>query len=163
MRGLISENNVSNFWLERGLFVQRIFLKSLVVSHRLLSGCTPSLLICSWNSALCVCQLLSLSEGFSEPSFFVMAEDLIWCSAQLPHPCEPGVRVRMWWQEERKTEVKGDQRPPSLYDHTGGFRRKPPAWQSRMVVVLRQRRASQQEPRCHTVGFFMLAAPSGPG
>ena len=37
-----------------------------------------------------------------------MAEDLIWCSAQLPHPYEPGVRVR-----ERKTEIRGTGAPPS--------------------------------------------------
>ena len=35
-----------------------------------------------------------------------MAEDFIWCSARLPHPHELGVRVRFWWQEERKTEVR---------------------------------------------------------
>ena len=39
-----------------------------------------------------------------------MAEDLIWCSAQLPHPYEVGVRVRMWWHPPPQRSYKG---PPA--------------------------------------------------
>ena len=36
-----------------------------------------------------------------------MAEDLIWCSAQLPHQYEVGVRVRMWWHPPPQRSYKG--------------------------------------------------------
>ena len=43
------------------------------------------------------------SEAFSAvPFFFVMAEDSVWCSAQLSHPYVNGTFVRMWWQGSTK-------------------------------------------------------------
>ena len=50
-----------------------------------------------------------------------MAEDLIWFSAQLLHSYVPGICVRMWWQEERKTEVRGTSASPSPAITQGAF------------------------------------------
>ena len=50
-----------------------------------------------------------------------MAEDLIWFSTQLLHSYVPGICVRMWWQEERKTEVRGTSASPSPAITQGAF------------------------------------------
>ena len=113
--------------------------------------------------APCSCRLLFLRSIFCS-TLFAVAEDLIWCSAQRPHPCEPGVRVRMWWREERKTEVRGTSAPPPSTiiqwgsgesPHTGGL-----VWQPRLKIVRWRGRTLQRESRCDTGGFFKLAAPS---
>ena len=41
-----------------------------------------------------------------------MSDELIWVSAQLPHPFEPDTRVQMWWQEDRDPGVRGAGVPP---------------------------------------------------
>ena len=37
-----------------------------------------------------------------------MAEDSVWCSAQLSHPYVNGTFVRMWWQGSTRNLSEGD-------------------------------------------------------
>ena len=48
-----------------------------------------------------------------------MAAELVWCSAQFPHPHVNGIFVRMWWQEARITEVRETSDPLSQPSRKG--------------------------------------------
>ena len=89
------------------LIVQRL-LMSPIVSPRSSSGCTVFSSICSWKtgSHVSVAFLSLLCCSFSV-SFFSMAEESIWTSAQIPHPFKSGTYVQDLWLEARQPGVVG--------------------------------------------------------
>ena len=161
MRGLISENNISICRLE--IFIQRL-LMSFTVSPKLLCVCTPYSFSCSWNSALCLVSRF-FSEAFLQHFFCAMAEDLIWCSAQLPHPFKLDIRVQMWWQEEREAGVEGTAPlpPPPRHSHKGASGVSAGCGSQSWGSSSDEGRTLQQESCCDTAGIFKFATSSSSG
>ena len=119
MKSFISENNVLLFFCLRevGFFAQRLFeiphcltqidkvLQSIIVHSQ------PGYFFCPFQLFfLPLLSFLIQLRGFLWCAHILlqlaMAEDLIWCSAQHPHPFMPDIQVQMWWQEDRGPGVR---------------------------------------------------------